>query len=258
MSLVSVDLRAVFGMLKKPDVNEEIYLTYNMLHKPALQGILGAIAGFEGYPAEGRMGYDELPEYRYMLDEVNVAIRPLSSSNGNFLKEKITYNNGVGYASEDGNLIVNEQTLIGPAYQVFLELDEEQEAHRTLKAYLQRGEAEFIPYLGKNEHQIWWDNFQEWDYTPFTPEQETRIDSVFLKPEGPLKKGGSAGTLTGGGLSGSYLYFEQLPVGWAAALPQYELAEVAYTDFPLTPDNELPGKLVKASNDGTDYVLQLF
>jgi CRISPR-associated protein Cas5h len=258
MTLVSIDLRAVFGMLKKPDVNDEIYLTYNMLHKPALQGILGAIAGYEGYPAQGRLSPDELPEYRYMLDTVKVAIRPLSSSNGNFMKEQITYNNGVGYASEDGNLIVNEQTLIRPAYRVFLELDEEQEAHRTLKAYLERGEAEFIPYLGKNEHQLWWDNYCEWHYEPFTPEQDTRIDSLFLKPEEPLKKGGSSGALTGGGVSGSYLYFEQLPVGWAETLPQYQLAEVAYTDFPLTPDNELPGKLVKASNGSTEYILQLF
>ena len=45
MKLISFDLCADMGFLKKPDINEKIYLTYNMLHKPALLGILGAIIG---------------------------------------------------------------------------------------------------------------------------------------------------------------------------------------------------------------------
>lgn len=46
--LVSFDLKADFGFFKKPDIND-IYLTYNMLHKPALLGILGAIVGLQGF-----------------------------------------------------------------------------------------------------------------------------------------------------------------------------------------------------------------
>lgn len=46
--LVSFDLKADFGFFKKPDVNE-VYLTYNMIHKPALLGILGAIVGLQGF-----------------------------------------------------------------------------------------------------------------------------------------------------------------------------------------------------------------
>ena len=46
--LISFDLKAEFGFFKKPDIND-IYLTYNMLHKPALLGILGAVIGLQGY-----------------------------------------------------------------------------------------------------------------------------------------------------------------------------------------------------------------
>ena len=41
--LISFDIQADFGFFKKPDYNDGVLLTYNMLHKPALLGILGAI-----------------------------------------------------------------------------------------------------------------------------------------------------------------------------------------------------------------------
>ena len=47
--LVSIDIFADFGMLKKPDTNEPVYMTFNMLHKPGLLGILGAITGLSGF-----------------------------------------------------------------------------------------------------------------------------------------------------------------------------------------------------------------
>ena len=47
--VISIDLKADFGFFKKPDTNDPIYLTFNMLHKPALLGILGAILGLMGF-----------------------------------------------------------------------------------------------------------------------------------------------------------------------------------------------------------------
>ena len=46
--LISFDIQADFGFFKKPDYNDGVLLTYNMLHKPALLGILGAIIGLRG------------------------------------------------------------------------------------------------------------------------------------------------------------------------------------------------------------------
>jgi CRISPR-associated protein Cas5h len=93
--LISFDLIAEFGFFKKPDIND-IYLTYNMLHKPALLGILGAIIGLHGYQRNG-----ELPEYYKELNHLKLGIQPLNSDKGNFPKDMIKYNNCVGYANSD-------------------------------------------------------------------------------------------------------------------------------------------------------------
>ena len=45
MKLISIELKSDFGFFKKPDINDSIYLTYNMIHKPALLGLFGAIYG---------------------------------------------------------------------------------------------------------------------------------------------------------------------------------------------------------------------
>lgn len=63
--LISFDLKAEMGFFKKPDINDGIYLTYNMLHKPALLGILGAIIGLKGYEKKGIM-----PEYYSRLEHL--------------------------------------------------------------------------------------------------------------------------------------------------------------------------------------------
>lgn len=58
MSLISIDLKSGFGFFKKPDINDSIYLTYNMIHKPALLGLLGAVLGLGGHKS-----YGKLPQY---------------------------------------------------------------------------------------------------------------------------------------------------------------------------------------------------
>ncbi|MDD3772535.1 MAG: CRISPR-associated protein Cas5, partial [Weeksellaceae bacterium] len=51
--LISIDLKADFGFFRKPDTNNTINLSYNIIHKPAILGILGAIIGLEGYTEKG-------------------------------------------------------------------------------------------------------------------------------------------------------------------------------------------------------------
>ena len=113
--LISFTIKAEKGFLKKPDINDGIYLTYNMLHKPAILGILGAIIGLEGYQKNG-----VLPEYYKELKDIPVGVKPVNAEKGNFQKTKITYNNTTGFASNEagGNLIITEQTLIKPSYKI--------------------------------------------------------------------------------------------------------------------------------------------
>lgn len=140
--LISFDIQADFGFFKKPDYNDGVLLTYNMLHKPALLGILGAIIGLRGYRKKG-----EWPEYYQRLAALPVGIEPLEGRHekGNFQKTIVKYTNTVGYANQDGNLLVEESMLIRPAYRCYLLLSEEHPDHRKLYEYIREGWPSIFP-----------------------------------------------------------------------------------------------------------------
>ncbi|MFT5747850.1 MAG: CRISPR-associated protein Cas5h, partial [Saprospiraceae bacterium] len=148
--LISFDIKADFGFLKKPDTNEPMYLTFNMIHKPFVLGLLGAILGERGFQKNG-----VFPDYYLKLKDIPIGIMPLDDEKGNFQKTVIKYNNGVGYASHEtgGNLIITEQTLVKPSYRIYLLTDNQELIQR-----IQNNEAEFLPYLGKNDFSLWWEN----------------------------------------------------------------------------------------------------
>ena len=60
--LISFDIKADFGFLKKPDTNAPVYLTYNMIHKPCVLGFLGAIMGYGGFKGDKKK-----PEYLSLI-----------------------------------------------------------------------------------------------------------------------------------------------------------------------------------------------
>jgi CRISPR-associated protein Cas5h len=208
--LISIDLKADFGFLRKPDANDGISMGYNMLHKPGLLGIFGAILGLEGYQKRG-----VLPEYYQKLKDLKVGIGPLDHQNGNFQKTTIVYTNTVGYANKDGNFIAYENTLIRPSYRVFVAI----EASHPLIAYLKNGQAEYIPYLGKNEFPVWWENFREYELKPFGFDQDFAVNTLFIKKK-PIKNENGSSEDEGSvldyftGLTDSYFYFERLPIGF--------------------------------------------
>lgn len=259
-TLISFELRSDFGMLKKPDTNEPVYLTFNMLHKPALLGILGAILGLKGFVKQ-----KELPEYYQKLESLKVGIKPLNHENGNFSKTVIKYNNGTGMASEEtgGNLMISEQTLINPAYRCYVLLNEKDEINRKLKEYILDYQSEYIPYLGKNDCSIWWENAIELKYDNFYPSESFTIDSLFVK-EQTLKDGkvekvfSLIPSFSNNYNSPPFMYFERLPVSYIGApLFQYDYKNFAYTNAHLktdfNPSEKLP--LLKVENGD---VIQVF
>jgi CRISPR-associated protein Cas5h len=261
--LVSINIKSDFGFLKKPDTNDPIYLTFNMLHKPALLGILGAIIGEKGFQKHG-----EMPEYYKNLKSVPVSIAPLEENgksyheNGNFAKTIIKYNNTTGLASEEegGNLIVTEQALVAPAFKCWIMLDMGRDLEVKIYNYLKDCQAEYLPYLGKNEFSLWWDNFTEYDFEISSPDGVFQIDSLFIKEE-TLKEGKVNARFRPGVLSFSgskYMYFERLPIGYIEVpLFQYEYKDFAFTNWELKQDYDLPElyPLYKLSND---EIIQLF
>jgi CRISPR-associated protein Cas5h len=266
-NLLSFDIKADFGMLKKPDTNEPVYLTFNMLHKPALLGILGAIGGFPGFSKNG-----ELPEYYQILKNVQVGIMPLPNNtgeshheNGNFTKTIIKYNNTTGLASEEagGNLMIAEQTLIAPAFRCFVLLDKENAEEHSLIKNLLNYHAEFVPYLGKNECSLWWENARMVDYLNFVPEGTFKISSLFLKSE-PLKNSKVEeplfDILMESSEGNTFTYFENLPIAYLGApLFQYEFGNFAYTDWDLSLKQKSSGNFIKLrTGEDAGKIIQLF
>ena len=243
---ISIDFKADFGFLKKPDTNEPVSLTFNMLHKPALLGIFGAILGISGYKTyldlkQKKRGY--LPEYYLKLKNLKVGLQPLRDGKPTstvFDKTIIQYNNGVGYANLDGNLIIMEQTLVNPSFRIFLLLSKD-DLENQLYDSLQNSKAEYLPYLGKNDFSLSWTNFKEYDFKEYDFRESFRIDSIFIKNEKTLKDNKSISFSDVFGLSDStYMLFEHLPIGYNEHLFQYDYESFSYTNVKFNPDYKLP------------------
>jgi CRISPR-associated protein Cas5h len=230
---ISFTIRAEKGFLKKPDINEGIYLTYNMLHKPAILGILGAIIGMEGYKKNG-----VLPEYYKKLRNIPVGVKPVEDEKGNFQKTKITYNNTTGFASNEagGNLIITEQTLLNPSYKIYLLLDLEKENENKLYFYIKEQKAEYLPYLGKNDYSLWWDKeeAEEYEWELFVKKSNFKISTVFKKDEAIVNY--LAREISRRAIEGrknDFNYFERLPTSFNEKLFQYDYSDFAYTNAVL-------------------------
>jgi CRISPR-associated protein Cas5h len=252
--VISFDLKADFAFFKKPDYNDGLQLSYNMLHKPVLLGILGAIIGLEGYKRKG-----ELPEYHRLLRNLPVSIEPLQHERGNYQKTSVKYTNGVGYANADGNLLVEETMLIKPAYRCYLQLDIDNETQAKLHEYISKAHCDYIPYLGKNEFQAWLENVQEWQAEPFSQKETFCIDSLFVK-EGAVRNQRVETDLAFAFDSedlGSFSYFERLPVGFNEELMQYQLNDFAFTDWKMKPETKL-SSLYQLRNNEQKKIIQLF
>lgn len=157
MKILKFKLHGSTAFFKKPDVNSYLYFTYSNIHKIALIGMFGAIVGYGGYNQldfKKRMdknNKDILPEFYTKLEGLKVGIEPLNSEA--VINKKVqVFNNSVGYASKEmgGNLIVKEQWLENPAWNIYLLIDNDEAVK--ISEYIVDNKAVYQPYLGKNDH----------------------------------------------------------------------------------------------------------
>jgi CRISPR-associated protein Cas5h len=257
--LISIDLFADFGMLKKPDTNEPVYLTFNMLHKPALLGALGAIIGESGFKEKG-----VLPDYYKKLENLKTGIEPLNHENGNFQKTTIKYNNTTGFANKGEKksgetLNIEEQTLIAPAYRCYFLLDIEDQTHKKIDEHLSAYKAEYLPYLGKNEFSVWWKNYKEYNcLSDFNFTDKYRIKSIFYKNEAVtnhIAKYISRSMIKD--LKERFVYFERLPVFYqeiAKKQFQYNYMDFVFTNALFETSLNLDNLLLV----NKEFVIQVF
>lgn len=241
MKLISFDLHSDFAFFRKPETNATINLSYNIIHKPALLGIFGAIVGLEGYKEKGK-----LPEYYERLRNVKVGVQPLNHNQGNYAKINIKYSNTTGYANSSNNFLTEELAIINPVYRVYILLNFENEYENQLYENIKNAKSEFIPYFGKNEFTAWWDKESYRDYQ-FSEAAPITNDSVLIKTlfkkeinvrdnrEAPI-----IDLLTFDfSEEQSFIYFERLPEDFDLDLLQYQQAEFAYSNFRIKNASQL-------------------
>lgn len=159
MEALKFTLEGKTGFFKRPDVNSNLYFTYGHIHKVALLGVFGAILGYGGYNQKNSKyrgqktikDKSKLPEFYEKLKELKIAIIP-NNKNGVIGKKLNIFNNSVGYASQEqgGNLIVREQWLENPSWDIYVLLDNK-EAEKISEAMINKNYV-YLPYLGKNDH----------------------------------------------------------------------------------------------------------
>lgn len=147
MNALKFTLTGKTAFFKKPDVNSYLYFTYGHIHKVALLGIFGAVLGYNGYNQMDKK--DDYPEFYSRLKDLRISIVPKECS---IAKKVQVFNNSVGYASgeQGGNLIVNEQWLESPSWDIYVLIDCE-EAEKLCSSII-NSKCIYMPYLGKNDH----------------------------------------------------------------------------------------------------------
>lgn len=149
MRVLKFSLGGKNAFFKKPDVNAFVYFTYGCVHKIAIIGIFGAILGYKGY-SQMKKG-DDYPEFYDKLNDLKIAIVP--GNKDGFINKKIqVFNNSVGYASQEagGNLIVKEQWLEDPLWDIYVKIDNDKA--ELITDSIMHNKSIYIPYLGKNDH----------------------------------------------------------------------------------------------------------
>lgn len=238
MEALCFTLSGKTAFFKKPEVNTYVYFTYGNIHKVALLGIFGAILGYGGYTQQfnetgkTRQLKEGYPDFYEKLQGVNVSIIPNAPSG--FIRKKIqVFNNSVGYASKEqgGNLIVKEQWLEDPSWDVYVLLDCD-EAKKLCKAILKKS-CVYIPYLGKNDHFA--------DITSVCVKKadaqdcgKAKVASLFPRENGVRQVSNNFWDDE----RATFQYEEKLPVQLDAWTNNYILRSFIYTDAVISWENQ--------------------
>ncbi|MBU5268918.1 type I-B CRISPR-associated protein Cas5b [Clostridium sporogenes] len=234
MNALKFNLSGRTAFFKKPDVNSFYYFTYGNIHKVALLGILGAICGYGGYNSQCLNKEQIYPEFYEKLKDINIGIVPKNEKG--YIDKKIqVFNNSVGYASRElgGNLIVKEQWLENPKWDIYILIDEN--VPEDLKNRLLNSRFKYIPYLGKNDHMA---NITDAEYIENIEKLDNveKVDSIFIKDKFEIQKlDDDLFDMVNDSYEdvSEYKYEEMLPVSLEETTNKYNLETFIYTNSKL-------------------------
>lgn len=237
MEVIKFILEGNTAFFKVPEVNTYYSFTYGNIHKVALMGIFGAMLGYGGYHQmkaldqypelyqEHQRKTDEYPEFYSRLKDLELAIVPKDGSKGYIARKVQSFNNSVGYASQEqgGNLIVKQQWLEAPWWEIYLKVQDE-ESERIKKALLEKN-CVYVPYLGSNDHPANIHSAEMAEGIPVAEEELERIDSFFT--EGSVEVDYDDDEVV------PFQYTEFLPVGLAPHTHMYQQRKFIFTNLPV-------------------------
>lgn len=238
MKAVKFTLSGKNAFFKKPEVNTYYYFTFGQIHKIALLGMFGAILGYDGYAQKkwtkikkGQSIVKEYPEFYEKLNKLHISIIP-QNERGYIPKKVQLFNNSVGYASgeQGGNLIVKEQWLENPKWDIYVLIDCDKA--EKLADNLKQKRCVYMPYLGKNDHPADIKNVQIVELEETTC-QEQEISGMFPKRKGELCLLDDEDDLE------VFKYEENLPIALNGYTNLYEYEKFCYTNMPVTITEEI-------------------
>lgn len=228
MEVLKFSLSGKHAFFKMPEVNTYFYFTYGNIHKVALLGLFGAIVGYQGYAQMKKE--DEYPEFYQKLQGIQLAVVPKEGSKGYIMKKIQSFNNSVGYASQEqgGNLIVKQQWLENPWWEIYLKIQDEES--EKIKQRLLNHECVYIPYLGSNDHPA---NILDIELLEAEKAEENVIDQIdSLFPEHAAEPDYEDDEIL------PFKYAEFLPVGLKKETHMYQLKKFIFTNCPISSHTE--------------------
>lgn len=236
MKVLKFKLWGNTAFFKKPEVNSYIYFTYGNIHKIALLGMFGAILGYDGYNKfrynlDNDKNYKEkYPEFYKKLKDIKIAIEPLNK-NGFISKKVQVFNNSVGYASQEagGNLIVKEQWLESPSWNIYVLLDSEES--NKICDYISNYKCIYQPYLGKNDHYANIGEVKIYEEDEVKIYEGKSIDEIYKIHSLCKKKNVEFDIDEDDEEEDFFKYSEKLPIALSEVTNMYELESFVYSNM---------------------------
>ena len=224
--ILKFNINGPFAFFKNPEVNTYHYFTFNNIHKVAIMGIFGAALGLKGYNQQGDSRY---PEFYEKLKGLEVAIVPKSPVCP--VKKVQTFNNSTmffnkGADKEGANLIVKEEWIENPSWDIYVKLNNKNALHQELlECFIERN-FKYVPYLGKNDHFANIENVEVFDLGDIetVKEDSFELNSFYLR--GDFIEADSLSLFDEGDIS--FKYKESLPFGLNEHTNHYWYKTVEY------------------------------
>lgn len=145
--LLTFRLYGTFAHFNQP-ISNRLRNTYSIIPKPQLLGVIGSIIGLGGYK-----NTTTVPEFYSKLSDMKVFIKPNNSIDKKFVVTYNSLNSFLNNRIDSGspNVIMNEQILLDPNYEIGLLLDMSNPLHAAIVENIRQKRSVFHIYLGKNE-----------------------------------------------------------------------------------------------------------